>query len=83
MQIVVAGLDACNDDDGSELVPSSTRQVVWVSILAGDFGRNLVRIDQPKYRGSNDYCCGFTRKDADPHRFSGKNVRVRNDAVFI
>ena len=39
---------------------------IWVSLLAGDFGRKLVRGGQSRYRDSNDYCCVFTRKEGDP-----------------
>jgi hypothetical protein len=39
---------------------------MWVSLLAGDFGRKRVRGGQSRYRDSNDYCCVFTRKEGDP-----------------
>ena len=39
---------------------------IWVSLLAGDFGRKRVRGGQSRYRDSNDYCCVFTRKEGDP-----------------
>ena len=36
-----------------------------ISILPGDFGPKLIKIGQSRYRGANDYCCVFTRKDGD------------------